>query len=889
MANGTLMIFAEAHQTWQAFYTMAQQHENTTIIANFSKRWRKKLPYTRTIHSFPTIARDILHAHHYSLLSAELALQTLYRLVEPLPLRYLSHHASDMVALMKLVSEMFHANIEVEAVRPQLSSDREHDLLLIFESILAWQHQHRLVFPSASEYVASRLNSSPQTYLLYGFAYFDAAQRALLHNICSADSKIFITAQPNHLVSAESWHSIEALAWPVQYPQPVASSKPKSHLGAQAAQYYGNSMQGEDVDVLWNDDLAHGLKLRRYAHPRQEVHALLQYVQQQLNQHGANYAHDVVIVASDLQYLPLLRDLAAEYDLPIYSHQKRCLADTPLGSLLKLLLSIQWTPQGAALDALYAELHQHIWCTTAWQRPADAWLQQPEQLQPAQVYGQQLHSWLQQLGLEDRASQSPLGRWCLKYLKQLDRQLPNWHTMTAQWFDILLQEWLDTASFPIWLHRHGIQVASPLAILGHQYREVLVLGLNQGVFPAQPQANPFLDDVARLHWNRSGADLLSQSRYRQVAQTLFYQLLGSASHSLYLSYAQSDVLQKPLAISSFIRPFLSHTPAQSLAISHAQPRLAQALGGQLPSSDPAQQQAQHELRRLRGELNPYAGQLNPAHVPQDVLWSPSQLTVFGQCAFRWWGQYVLKLDAPSSTTAQRLGSNYHALLETWLTPYLKTQLDVAQLQQALQQDLPQLLHRYQDPQGSAALWLRQIPEIQRIFQRLLKAANFITPHQQPYYLELKLHHQLQRPLGKLRYQGIIDRIDRRLDAPNHSYVLIDYKTNSYISKVRFPLNQGNLTLDIQMGLYLEGLQAHWNTTATGDYLSIRKAEILKHKLDTDAILEFIDSVLSRLQAGEMAILPDQAQESCSYCHLRSLCRMPTTRSPLQLLRTQVQP
>lgn len=221
------------------------------------------------------------------------------------------------------------------------------------------------------------------------------------------------------------------------------------------------------------------------------------------------------------------------------------------------------------------------------------------------------------------------------------------------------------------LDREGVRVLDVMTARGFSFDAVILLGLNEGMFPRVRREDPFLRDPERHRLNRQGrfALALAQESYEEERQ-LFWIALGSAERQLVLSYRRSDDEGQPLLQSWYLDELerrlvpgavtqipLAHSARleESGHLARLSPQLwaaGQALRGRLPRLAADLQTArlghQIDLDHLDSERNRWDGKAGrPAAYWTRVLErgvSPSALKTYGRCPFQFFAGNILKLE-----------------------------------------------------------------------------------------------------------------------------------------------------------------------------------------------------------------------------------------------------
>ena len=265
----------------------------------------------------------------------------------------------------------------------------------------------------------------------------------------------------------------------------------------------------------------------------------------------------------------------------------------------------------------------------------------------------------------------------------------------------------DTVSQP---RRKQALVTTAAEARGLPHEHVFILGLSEGIFPAETAEDPLYLDSERERLQQRGIPLATRAE-RVDDRGLFYELISLPRKTLTLSRPAVQAGQTWLesylwrAVRRLFpdAPLLSRPAGKAIhpceAASSAE--LMLAVADQLGQQDAAQaalalrarnwlesqpiyaeqwrrlEQGRHiEMRRLSYDpFDEYSGMLSRqtlldevAHLlGDDRIWSASQLNDFGLCPFRFFAKRVLDLtvveDAQSGADPRQLGGLNHRILE----------------------------------------------------------------------------------------------------------------------------------------------------------------------------------------------------------------------------------
>lgn len=525
----------------------------------------------------------------------------------------------------------------------------------------------------------------------------------------------------------------------------------------------------------------------------------------------------------------------------------------------------------------------------------------------------------------------------------------------------------------------GLRVLEATDVRGLRFRAVFIAGLVEGGFPMRASRDWIYphEERARLkHYGLtlediSPATLLKEEHY-------FYQAVCRATERLYLSRplvleddSESvasyylDELRRavaPLMIEAETvrRDYdgrelkaISRTSELNVALVRQQERHRQ--GGQQRELQPQPRikrlltlarndgfLSESALRRIEIEreragefFGPYDGQitdpqllalLNQKFGP-DFPHSASGLSLYGNCAYRFFGQRVLRLEprgeAALDLQAIDAGKLLHDILRRFFEQHRRQNLNELD-REALQQELRELADRVFDEHERVVPPLnKQIWKIDREIRKILldqvllyeldiqerTAAEGVVPA----YFELAFGsmtssardpHSTEAPLEltratfvgeeTIRITGQIDRVDVSTD---RTLIAYDYKLSTGSSKEDIKSGRS-----LQLPIYLEALERlilPEHQIAGGGYYVIRGGNERRNRglhrasrLQYSGIRKGVGSVLSddewqqirrdvitriwdfldQMRAGKFTVDPAEKQKTCRFCDFAAVCR-----------------
>lgn len=379
-------------------------------------------------------------------------------------------------------------------------------------------------------------------------------------------------------------------------------------------------------------------------------------------------------------------------------------------------------------------------------------------------------------------------------------------------------------------------VARPEALPGTRADLVLALGLTEGVWPSAPDFRPPLDAHVRAALKAGGVEVRTAVTHAHQEQALY--------HWAHLA-APRFVACVPQVVGT--RRQLPSDLVAGAPLMPAPPHV-------LAPTDPYQAPSSAPL----------------AHPPIDLIdrrFSPTQLTRFGQCAFKWYAEYGLGLTDPRepqrTLAPDARGRLYHLTLDH-VAQGLKEHpaadrralVDEGFAAAETEEGLDRLLN-----------WAWQRAEHLRHLYDLVTSDEFLPPDHQIVHSEA----EFIIDWNGLAVHGTLDR----LDCTPAGYEVTDYKTGK--EKPKGAKGEGGrLTLDVQLPIYLAAAEAQTGVPVTrGRYLSLTGAErriLGTVQPDQPGLAPLVEDLFTAADRGHFPVNPDPAHDACKYCVYAPLCR-----------------
>lgn len=817
-------------------------------------------------------------------------------LLAELDLEYLAtvrERASTAASVAALLRALGRSDVSSPVAAHAPQGARERDVARIFEAFVARLTAERRFDPALAEYFAARAPVRPEPVLLTGFAYLDAAQLRFVNRAAAAGSVATLPHEDGARALREAQRTLaglERFGWTHE-----ALAGGPEHVGEGAALAFLRGARRDDPHVAV------------HASPdvEAEVRAALRAVKR-AGQAGAPWHRLAVVVRDEAAYLPVLADVADEYEVPLLSGAQVPLGATPLGGLLRawmdaltggwrfadarrlLLHPLLRLPFDAAAR-VRAFRHRSPGGLRVWSEdPLTARLELPPRA-PGWTYLRELTDVLGAFGVTDHQTRDPKLGAALAALRDALRPLERAPDLDRAAFAEFVRSALSGATVPALLTKGGARVLTPLAMLGRTFDAVWILGLADGVFPARPGEHPLLDAHARRGWSQRGASVSGPEERAAVERALFHHALCGATRRLTLSRPERGPDGRRLAPSPFLAAFGPGVPVGEVQSgSGVEERAHLAALGRLDDARIAAL-AGLEAARERGDTAAQPRALPGGIDPLARPWSASQLHDFGACRYRWFAKSALGLR-PEPEPAEDLdplmtGNLYHLALRYAVEGVLGS--DDA-TREAIAARLPEAFERAErelrahGDLATGPLWPLERGEHEETLRRAVLAPDFLPDGWVPTDVERPLDGTLEVGGEEWAFRGFADRVDR---TPGGD-VVTDYKLSEYVSLVRG--TSGRLDVEVQLPVYLRLTEAR-----QGRYYSLRKRKVLRgaghgwkkngrlaydpggHAREVDA---FLAGVRRDVRAGDFRAEPDRAGKACAYCDVAAVCRFQTFKT-----------
>ncbi len=478
----------------------------------------------------------------------------------------------------------------------------------------------------------------------------------------------------------------------------------------------------------------------------------------------------------------------------------------------------------------------------------------------------------------------------------------------------------------------AVTVCSADLVPNRRFKVMIMAGLNEGEFPRRSEQGGFLSRDEVRKWMTYGIDIDNPRHHQSFEPSLFDSLIERATERLCQSSPMYEMNAEELIPSFFLtrgdealakqltfrapreHALLEPTSAQEYAAAWLWQRGRRALSeiDKLPAearqflagfTQPlATVVARTDTRGVQSELNGFLKEqiaLGLISVKTPEMWSVSRLNAYGNCPFKFWVSYLLKIDKVEEPEhgldVRLLGEVYHKTLEFFYLDLKAKSLSILSDDAVVATLFDKSIVRAIDWLESTKqfrrtdFWNYEKKEItfrlKRFFskekERALKTGEFI-----PTYFEKGFGAEeddsappllLQIGAHTIKMRGRVDRIDLAADGRVR---VIDYKSGSAAISPKEALEGRNMQLPVYaMAVSNAILPGSANNIKFGQFLSFTSGDqtgiIDFHDSETDYVevtKNFIGEYVSGIKSGDFSIRPSKP-DSCRTCDHSQVCRI----------------
>jgi ATP-dependent helicase/DNAse subunit B len=866
------------------------------------------------------LAEQICHHHGLTIASVLLAHRTLQTAVK------VAIDPTDLPGTVRVftpaIRSILRAGLDLDALS-SVSFTRVRQLAAVTSRYQQMLQDRHAIDPAELFWQATRLllqgdetsESHRQSILVYGYCTLRPDSLAFIDAIADGESAIVLPWG-----EGDSFQEQQAAIDELQQRGWVVSDA--DCAGSNAINpAFGNGMK---PSILEANETHHSTKTKslqnfpssaqilahRYPNIEAEVRGTLARVKSLLKE-GVPASEIVLIARDDALYGAILVDMAWEYQIPIRALYSVSLTATRLGAWLRLLLEVI---QSHFSFESTAKLLSH---PIAGNRLRSQWsaarYRHPQSLAQWQAFGQELGLDLSSLNWKKKATRADwvqvlhsifktfdvrkhCGRWARETLAfyRLKEALvtlaqPERERLSLDEFAKELTDSLNLLTVAAQPGRGGVELHQPHSICGAKYAHIFVLGAAEGMFPTPDRDDPILDFFTRKQLSRQGFLLETAVQMTRREAVTFPILFPAARQTLTFSYPErvgkEEMLPSPYLLQldcTIQRPDSAAIASLEEARKEYIARLS--IEGNTPQSKTVKTMAKsladplfdrvvrawivEQQREQSPTFDHYDGSIGIPLDKTHYTFSASQLTQLGQCGFKWFANYLLKLaeldEMENELTGRLQGRLYHKTLEI----AVKTALEQSDLRQGILDHLEVAFteaEKFENIRDLTAWQVRRQEHLE-VLRRTISHETFWTQGNRVVAIEQSFTGEWHG----FKIKGTVDRID---ETPA-GLKLIEYKNIS--SKPTAAKDAtGKANLEIQLPLYKQVATSQLfpdRPVAEAYYYSLTKQKIFKADVDEAAFIEFADRIDRQLQQGHYPVAPDVDGKACNYCCQDLVCR-----------------
>jgi inactivated superfamily I helicase/RecB family exonuclease len=363
-----------------------------------------------------------------------------------------------------------------------------------------------------------------------------------------------------------------------------------------------------------------------------------------------------------------------------------------------------------------------------------------------------------------------------------------------------------------------VTVMGALETRGVSFRGVVVVDFNDGVVPAIPAKDNFLNSTIRKFAN------LPTKNDREALQKQLYKRILEEAEEAYIFYAKSN----------------NRVPASYLY------ELGLGLGAEVAVN---MELLYPEPTQIVEERDPVMRHFDASA----ITWSATRLNTFLSCKRKYYYYYVLKLKAKEEEEINE-GQFLHKLLENLFKN--RTHFET---KEEMKSNLDRLLDELLETNSAKIAYTKLLWK-----EKLEKFIETQLYHFRAGWRVVEREKQIVGSIGGINFKGVVDRIDQDVAG---TFVL-DYKSGS-ISEANRTKNLEKLT-DFQMSIYSELLKEKFKD------LKLAFVEIFNGKTTEITALEEKNELLHEI-IGDLKATKEVVAERCDdvsrcqYCDYTLLC------------------
>ncbi len=789
--------------------------------------------------------------------------------------------------LLPIINRLFRSGGDLR----RLEAAGERPAFVTRIAIETRQRLDRLMLVAAADAIARAVECEPPRVPLcvFGFPRLNHMDLVMIDVMAGDGSRIYLPFSEGMKLFEEADIAARYLSergWSVQYPEDLPRN-----VGQVAA------------DRFLRVPHTHcSVQARSYPTMAAEVRGVLHEIKAGIAEGRFKASEAVIVTRSEQTYGPMVTEVAHEYGIPIRMQYAATVADSRFGqwlnSLLEVCLAGEYPFEATARlvhHPLSARLKGENWSEERWQEARSLHARGQHEWQTLGIDTEVMlnqesatrYEWYTHIRdflhkLEagklagERAQDADAYSQLMDILAELS--LPTEEVVERKVYFAQIRDAMRATSVLAFPGRVGVDFHTPLSLFGATVPHIFVLGSAEGMLPQSVRDDSYLDYHERARLAELGAIELESAALTVRRENLsFYSLLLSAEKSLTFTYPRlmgtNAVLPSPFL--DRLGAMVEERGDTEEVVASESEYLAAMLCDSATESDKYAQRARHAWatvlhREAGGSLDSHTGHIGVPFAWESHTFSAQQITCFGQCPYRWFGAYLLRIGEPEEADDDLAPATKGKLFHEVLSRSIRATRNAPDVRRAILARLESefdAVARDDTWATRAAGWRSRRPELLAQLQRAVEGADFLMEGARPDRTELDFN----ATWHGLRVRGRIDRIDRIGD----NRYIVDYKTSS-AKPSGVKDESGKLKLDVQLPLYMAVTGA-----AGGYYYSLTNAKnLIEYALPGSRSGMFDEAPLQRLAAGltvsltegRYAVEPDDGMHACTYCEMDLVCR-----------------
>lgn len=818
--------------------------------------------------SLESLAKKELVACGLAIASAYAAHKALSQAARSIPEISDSEGATE--AFSATVRELFRAGVDLEALSLGANerARRLAHLAIAYRTIL---RERGLLDPAEVYWLAAAQRPVPQALLITGYPRFGPDEQAFIHAIAGDGSVLYLPFAESGMyedarVMAQAF---AAQGWTVSSSDAASTSLP----------FGGHLHRAQEVITLAYPDM------------ETEVRGVLASVKRLLRD-GVDPAEIVIVARDDAFYGPTLLATAWEYEVSVCAFYQLPLTGTRLGTWLTgLRRSVE---SGFSYEETYRFLAHSLSPFLTSEQRARVRADHPiglgdwADIQPPAAkldwpasdtrvgWIRRFRSLLTDWDLRGRAMPWPVELMALYRFRDALKEIesPTDERLTSAAFLDELTRLAGFCSVEAHPARGGVELHTPLSLFGARIAHVFVLGVAEEHLPQRVKDDAVLDFHARKRLAAENFKLEGAAEAARRENLSIGQLLEVATERLVLSYPKlmNDRATLPSALFEQLGLKPDPAPEHPAASLEEARRIWVGLGDR--TADPlvssileaVEVERRREASALDAVEDPHDGY---SGIPIDLskrTFSASQLSILGQCAFRWFAERELSAAPPDEAgadlDASMRGTLYHKTLELGM----RRCKDAPDVREALLKGLDATFREAERELAlpELPLWEVRREEHLKLLRRAIASEAFLLEGARPERFEQDFTFDWHG----FRLKGSMDRVDLGPDG----YIIVDYKAGKRTyGKIQDAA--GKADVDIQLPIYVQAGTSLLGPVAAAYYFMLSTGEAIQADTDDAPLKPLLKRMRKQLEAGHFPVQPDTKRTVCKYCPVILACRV----------------